>query len=599
MRCILNVVKDVGQECICSIVSKLPFETAPVFPQCEEGGHDNEVAALEGNFTAIMDSLRQVEVPQDSSMTANCPTIQLSTWSWSPANSIGPGWPGSACGLPINALPSLAWVKGILATFIEVQCSAPEECPDPRTWWGGPDPNCNPYISFFRRKVLCPTTFSPYSLTVPKVDNWMTDAYFTKQFLTGVNPLKIRKVMSIGELDSQLQNFLGKDTAEQLYMADYSELDTVAPPENGYKFYSPQVVWTFEGSELRLAAILLRTNQAGVESVLLSADTAAAAPNRWLFAKMHVLNADSQVHEWINHLPFHLMIECVSVATHNHLGTTHRIGRLLAPHMTGNVFIDWAAKRTLIRPSGSLAESMFAVGLKGALSLGGQFGTDFTNLDFPERMNNRGFPKGVPFPNYNFQVDGFSLWEALAKYIKAVVEDEYTSDSAVEGDTAIQAWVGSITKPEEGGLRGFPDNILTRESLSKTLTMIVFGASVFHQSINIPHFEYAYVPHRPTFLKRWMPAGSDDMGWQDLMDGLPTVEEHTQTYKVLNILGTHSECNLLSLYQAMSNEAMSPFKPLADLVAELESISEGIKKRFNSQDYYYLDPARVACSIDH
>ena len=35
MRCILNVVKDVGQECICSIVSKLPFETAPVFPQCE------------------------------------------------------------------------------------------------------------------------------------------------------------------------------------------------------------------------------------------------------------------------------------------------------------------------------------------------------------------------------------------------------------------------------------------------------------------------------------------------------------------------------------------------------------------------------------
>ena len=36
---------------------------------------------------------------------------------------------------------------------------------------------------------------------------------------------------------------------------------------------------------------------------------------------------------------------------------------------------------------------MFAIGLQGALSIGGKFGADFSNLDFPEIMNSRGFPK--------------------------------------------------------------------------------------------------------------------------------------------------------------------------------------------------------------
>ena len=46
--------------------------------------------------------------------------------------------------------------------------------------------------------------------------------------------------------------------------------------------------------------------------------------------------------------------------------------------------------------------------------------------------------QNVSFPNYNFRVDGFKLWEALEKYIGGVVNDEYKSDLAVEEDRAIQ-----------------------------------------------------------------------------------------------------------------------------------------------------------------
>lgn len=46
--------------------------------------------------------------------------------------------------------------------------------------------------------------------------------------------------------------------------------------------------------------------------------------------------------------------------------------------------------------------------------------------------------KNVSFPNFNFKVDGFALWEALEKYIEAVVKDLYDSDLDVEDDPSIQ-----------------------------------------------------------------------------------------------------------------------------------------------------------------
>lgn len=564
----------------------------------EEEVEDEVEKIVKRDFNDILRLLMKVDFGKEN----ECPDDPNGTyWAWSPANNIAPGWPGSACDLPPNVRPSQVWVDNLLDTLLEIDCRDPKVCPNARSWWGLADPNCNPYLSFFRKKPICPTEYSSISLINPKVDNWMTDSHFTKQFLSGLNPLKIRKVLNISELDSQLQTHLGKDGAEnvragRIYMADYAELESIPLPDSGFRFYSPQVLWTFDGTVLRLDAILLRTNNAGVDPHFLDASTAATFPNRWLLAKMHVLNADSQIHEWVHHLPLHFMIECVAVATHNILGAGHRIGNLLAPHLKTTVFIDWAGKRTLIKPTGSIADSSFAVGLKGALKLGGN--SSFEELDFPAMMEKRGFAKDVSFPNFNFKVDGFKLWEALEKYIEAVVKDLYDSDLDVEDDPSIQAWAASITNPNEGGLRGFPANISTRDTLSKTLTMVVFGASVLHQAINIPHFEYSYVPHRPTFMKKWMPDDNgEDLEWQTLVEALPTVEEHKTAFLTANLLAIHSECNLLSHFKAKLTEDSSD--ALKTLVTELEAISEGIKSRFNSADYPYLDPARVACSIDH
>ena len=90
--------------------------------------------------------------------------------------------------------------------------------------------------------------------------------------------------------------------------------------------------------------------------------------------------ADAQVHEFTHHLRDHLIMESVAIARflskalilnvkiyasiilrHNWLEDDHIIGRLLKPHTTGTIFINFAARNSLIAEKNSLVQSMFSV----------------------------------------------------------------------------------------------------------------------------------------------------------------------------------------------------------------------------------------------
>ena len=53
-------------------------------------------------------------------------------------------------------------------------------------------------------------------------------------------------------------------------------------------------------------------------------------------------------------------LECDSLR-HNHLGDSHIIGRLLKPHMTMTIFMNFAARHSLIKPKDSLTQQQFSV----------------------------------------------------------------------------------------------------------------------------------------------------------------------------------------------------------------------------------------------
>lgn len=46
---------------------------------------------------------------------------------------------------------------------------------------------------------------------------------------------------------------------------------------------------------------------------------------------------------------------------HNWLNDDHLIGRLLKPHMTGTIFINFAARHSLVKTKDSLVQQQFSV----------------------------------------------------------------------------------------------------------------------------------------------------------------------------------------------------------------------------------------------
>jgi len=63
-----------------------------------------------------------------------------------------------------------------------------------------------------------------------------------------------------------------------------------------------------------------------------------------------------------------------------------------------------------------------------------------------------------------------------------------------------------------------------REKLIHTLTSIIFTGSVQHQALNAPQFTYAYQPHRPVKLKRWMPDDNVPITWKWIQAALASDE---------------------------------------------------------------------------
>ena len=112
------------------------------------------------------------------------------------------------------------------------------------------------------------------------------------------------------------------------------------------------------------------------------------------------------------------------------------------------------------------------------------------------------------------------------------------------------------------------------------------------QALNAPHHTYSYAPHRPTLLRKWMPDQEEDVTWEWIKEGLPSLSETAAVYDIANMLAKPSLCTLTRL--------PSPGPQYQDiharLLRQLARLSKEVRRR--NQEYDYLDPQCIACSID-
>merc|ERR1712037_662041 len=343
--------------------------------------------------------------------------------------------------------------------------------------------------------------------------------------------------------------------ANRLFVADYSSLETISLVP-GNVLYAPQVLFekTPEG-DLNALAILLSSPKAQHHPRLVNLVNQDIPFFRRLFAWMHVSLADAQIHEFSHHLRDHFVMEAISIARHNWLEGDHNIGKLLKPHMTGTIFINFAARHGLVAKKGSSVQKMFSVGRDGAMQLVSEEMSqryDWSAVAFPTMMEDRGFSKTDGLKGYYYRDDGFDLWDALYQFVEGVVKHTYLSDKEVREDNSLIGFHASLADPKRGNIPGFPETPGNRVQLTDTLTSIIFTGSVQHQALNAPQFTYSFQPHRPVILTKWMPeetSTDQDILWKWIQEALPSIELNKEIYQLSNTLATpmQSQCNLLSL----------------------------------------------------
>ena len=154
------------------------------------------------------------------------------------------------------------------------------------------------------------------------VKNWQSDEEHGRQFLNGVNPVMIRLAKDLGDLSEQIVKKLGKDELrklidqERLLYVSFDDLEELKKnphsafpveinPDDGarneeWRYFDAAIAVFFlteDRKTLKTKAIQLeRKPDAKVYTSTKENKT------EWLYAKARLATADSNYHEWVNHL---------------------------------------------------------------------------------------------------------------------------------------------------------------------------------------------------------------------------------------------------------------------------------------------------------
>ena len=89
-----------------------------------------------------------------------------------------------------------------------------------------------------------------------------------------------------------------------------------------------------------------------------------------------------------------------------------------------------------------------------------------------------------------------------------------------------------------------------------------------------------------------MPDNGMDLNWEWIKEALPSLNETKQVYTLVNLLAKPSQCTLQKL-QSLNPQFANMHKVFK---LELSKLSNSVKQR--NHEYDYLDPHKIACSID-
>ncbi len=442
---------------------------------------------------------------------------------------------------------------------------------------------------------------------------WRTDSEFARQRLNGVNPLLIKRIAEVPEnfavTDARVRDVLPESTslaallaAGRLFVCDWAPMAGV-PVAFGRFLTTPMAMfWLDNRGQLMPLAIQLGQSVVEAPVVFTPADERWV----WLLARTHVQAADSAWHETVVHLfRTHLIMETVWVAVRRALPPQHPVHALLTPHFAGTININVGARTMMIVPGGPIDKAI-GVGSDGAYWLVAEAlkSFSFTDLDPVADLRARGVEDPVVLPGYYYRDDAIMHWASIRTFVHDVLRAFYPDDVTVAADDELAAWAVTLTAADEGGLRGLPltdGRFASFADLHQVVSQVIFTATCEHSAVNNGQYDiFGYIPNAPGAMYLPPPMSLAPSSEGELTYSLPPLKAVNVQLELVHMLSTPSLSRLGDYPDDFFHENQAVRKAIDRFQASLDRIAIAISER-NAQvavPYWYLDPARVANSIN-
>jgi len=366
------------------------------------------------------------------------------------------------------------------------------------------------------------------------VKNWMTDARFAEQRLSGVNPGAIKKLTMDNippTLDTtQLESVLGSDLAtltssRALYFVDHT--DILKNVENGkltiplplpigglvIDKYLPKAIALFEwidkgdirqkNGKLVPVAIQVDTDKDGTYSIFVPEDDTWNGKDNflWTIAKICFSITDANAHEMHTHLGIHHFTqEAFGAITPRQLAPNHPLFLLLKPHLRFLVFNNQQGMEKLVQASGPV-DILLAGDLESSMNIAINATKNWSLAQtFEDDLNSRGVNDKAELPHYPYRDDGQLIWQAIHNFVEEYLNLYYSDAEDISGDIELQAWAAELASTSDSGgrINGMPTQFDNVAQLVDIATMIIFTNSAGHSAINFPQFDYmGFSPNMP------------------------------------------------------------------------------------------------------
>ncbi|XP_058468855.1 hydroperoxide isomerase ALOXE3-like [Solea solea] len=443
-------------------------------------------------------------------------------------------------------------------------------------------------------------------------EHWKEDDFYGYQFLNGINPNMIKCCSDLPPnfpvSEEMVKPFLEEGTSLQaemekgnIFIFDEKKMDGICPRDyDGEPLpVTAGLCLFYMNPENKLKPIAIQLHQQPSEQnpIFLPSDT----ETDWLLAKIFIRNADVMDHESTHHfMCTHFMSEVYAIATLRCFPAIHPLYKLLIPHFRVTLYLNTLGRKELLGPDGAL--TMSSLGYEGMIELMRRTHseTTYSSLCLPENIAERGLES---VPDFYYRDDGLSVWNIINRFVKAVVEFYYPTNSDVCKDAELQEWISEIFTHGFLGNKasGIPECFHCTEEVIRFITMVIFISTAQHAAVNNGQFDYfSWLPNGPMLLHKPPPTTKGQSSMTTILETLPNIGDTAKLLALLWLLSKrYTDFVPLGAYPEQRFDEPALKEMIKEFQAELSYLSEEITAR-NSQlevPYTYLNPTEIENSI--